>query len=89
MAGIADAHNRVQLKSDIWVGVHELGDWAITLRLRAWVPTREFVQVRADITKAVKQRFDAEGIEIPYPHQVEFVKEGIGLKRPTPEEAED
>lgn len=89
LAGIAAAHDRVQLKSDIWVGVHELGDWAITLRLRAWVPTREFVQVRADITKAVKQRFDAEGIEIPYPHQVEFVKEGIGLKRPTPEEADD
>ncbi|MCR9078567.1 MAG: mechanosensitive ion channel family protein [Hyphomonadaceae bacterium] len=81
LAGIADAHDRVLQKSDIWVGVHELGDWAITLRLRAWVPGREFIQVRADITKAVKQGFDAEGIEIPYPHQVELVKEGIGLKR--------
>ena len=86
LTSIADAHDRVLQKSDIWVGVHELGDWAITLRLRAWVPGREFVQVRADITKAVKQRFDAEGIEIPYPHQVEMVKEGIELKR-TPEKA--
>lgn len=77
---IANGHDHVMMKSDTWVGVHELGDWAITLRLRAWVPSREFVQVRADITKAVKQKFDEVGIEIPYPHQVEMVKEGISLK---------
>lgn len=82
LSGIASAHHRVLQKSDIWVGVHELGDWAITLRLRAWVPSREFIQVRADITKAVKQTFDTENIEIPYPHQVELVREGISLQRP-------
>ena len=81
LTGIAEAHDRVMMKSEIWVGVHELGDWAIVLRLRAWVPAREFVQVRADLTKAVKQTFDQVGIEIPYPHQVEMVKEGISLKR--------
>lgn len=88
LAEIANAHERVMLKSETWVGVHELGDWAITLRLRAWVPTREFVQVRADITKAVKQTFDTAGIEIPYPHQVEMVKEGISLKHREPPEAD-
>ena len=77
---IANAHPRVLAKSETWVGVHELGDWDITFRLRAWVPAREFVQVRADITKSVKQTFDQVGIEIPYPHQVEMVKEGIALK---------
>lgn len=77
---LANEHPRVTQKSETWVGVHELGDWAITLRLRAWVPSREFVQVRADLTKAVKQTFDKVGIEIPYPHQVEMVKEGISLK---------
>ena len=81
LSEIAAEHERVLMKSEIWVGVHELGDWAITLRLRAWVPAREFVQVRADITKSVKQTFDRVGIEIPYPHQVEMVKEGISLKR--------
>lgn len=81
LRALANEHHRVVQKSETWVGVHDLGDWAITLRLRAWVPAREFVQVRADITKAVKQRFDQVGIEIPYPHQVEMVKEGISLKR--------
>jgi small conductance mechanosensitive channel len=85
---IANDHALVAMKDETWVGVHELGDWAITLRLRAWVPTREFVQVRADITKSVKQEFDKAGIEIPYPHQVEYVREGLALKRPT-EKADD
>lgn len=78
---LANQHPLVALKDETWAGVHELGDWAITLRLRAWVPTREFVQVRADLTKHVKQVFDREGIEIPYPHQVEYVREGADLKR--------
>lgn len=88
LAGIAEAHDRVLQKSDIWVGVHELGDWAISLRLRAWVPSGEFIQIRADITKAVKQRFDEVGIEIPYPHQVEYVKDGLGLKAPASKDAD-
>jgi small-conductance mechanosensitive channel len=61
---------------DIWVGVHELSDWSIKLRLRAWVLTPEFVQVRADITKRVKEVFDANGVTIPYPHQVEIQYRG-------------
>lgn len=77
---IANEHARVLQKADTWVGVHQLGDWSISLRLRAWVPTRELIQVRADITKSVKQTFDQKGIEIPYPHQVEIVREGIDLK---------
>ena len=81
LSEIAAEHERVIMKSEIWVGVHELGDWAITLRLRAWVPAQEFVQIRSDLTKSVKQTFDRVGIEIPYPHQVEMVKEGISLKR--------
>ena len=78
---IANDHPGVLMKHDTWVGVRELGDWAIVLRLRAWVPTSEFIQIRADITKAVKQVFDREDIEIPYPHQVEYIREGMALKR--------
>jgi small-conductance mechanosensitive channel len=66
----ANDHPRVLSKAETWVGVHALADWSIKLRLRAWVATPEFVQVRADLTKAVKEAFDREGITIPYPHQV-------------------
>ncbi|MEM6899847.1 MAG: mechanosensitive ion channel family protein [Pseudomonadota bacterium] len=76
---LTNEHVKVLQKEDTWVGVHQLGDWAITLRLRAWVPTKEFVQIRADVTKSVKQNFDQAGIEIPYPHQVEFIRERLEL----------
>ncbi len=80
LRSIAVDHDRILRKADTWVGVHELLSWSISLRLRAWVPSREFVQVRSDITKTVKETFSREGIEIPYPHQVEYFKEGLNLK---------
>lgn len=68
----ADGHPNVVSYMNIWTGVHSLDDWSISLRLRAWVATADFVQVRADINKAVKQAFDREGITIPFPHAVEY-----------------
>lgn len=88
LCNLTNGHDRVLMKSETWAGVDQLGDWSISLRLRAWVPAREFVQVRSDITKSVKQAFDAAGIEIPYPHQVELVREGMSLKTGEPEDAD-
>jgi len=51
--------------------VHALASSSVQLRLRAWVATSDFVQIRADLNKAVKQAFDRQGITIPYPHQVQ------------------
>ena len=73
---LANDHPRILSKADTWVGVHALADWSVKLRLRAWVATPEFVQVRADLTKAVKEAFDREGITIPYPHQVNVAYRG-------------
>lgn len=72
----ADGHPNVVSYMNIWTGVHALEDWSIKLRLRAWTATVDFVQVRADINKAVKQAFDREGITIPFPHAVEYHIEG-------------
>ncbi len=65
-------HDHVLQKDTTWTGVHELRDWSVRLRLRAWVATPDFVQIRADLHKMVKQAFDREGITIPYPHAVEY-----------------
>lgn len=70
LLNVATGHPRVLSKEDTWVGVHSLADWSVKLRLRAYVATPEFVQVRADITKGVKEAFDREGITIPFPHRV-------------------
>ncbi|WP_439025429.1 mechanosensitive ion channel family protein [Haloarchaeobius sp. DT45] len=50
--------------------VADLGDSAVVLSGRVWVNPRETsaAGVRAQFVQAVKERFDAEGISMPYPH---------------------
>ena len=51
------------------VRVTELGDSAITLRAWAWAATPgNAFTMKCDLLKSVKERFDSEGIEIPYPY---------------------
>jgi len=48
----------------------ELGDSAVVLSGRVWIDPSEssYAAVRSQFTEAVKRRFDAEGIDIPYPN---------------------
>ncbi|MEX1250862.1 MAG: mechanosensitive ion channel family protein [Hyphomonas sp.] len=86
MITTADAHPAVLKHLGTWAGVHNLADWSIELRLRAWVATPDFVQVKADLIKVIKQAFDAQGITIPFPTQVEYAYEG---KQKPPPKAPD
>ncbi|RLM59571.1 mechanosensitive ion channel family protein [Halobellus sp. Atlit-31R] len=54
------------------VRLTELGDSSVTLMSRIWIadPSRaDFVKTRAEYAQSVKQRFDQEGIDIPYPNR--------------------
>jgi len=59
------------------VKVHELADSSVNFIVRPWVKTDNYRDVHGDITHAVKEHFDAEGVSIPFPqrdvrvHQVE------------------
>ena len=50
--------------------VTELGDSAVVLSGRIWIDPSEssYGVIRSQFAEAVKQRFDAEGIDIPYPN---------------------
>jgi small-conductance mechanosensitive channel len=37
--------------------------------VRPWVQTEEYWNVYWDVTRAVKMRFDAEGVSIPFPQR--------------------
>jgi len=49
------------------VAVTELADSSVNFVVRPWVATADFWAVKFDFTEAVKLRFDAEGISIPFP----------------------
>lgn len=49
------------------VAVAELGDSSVNFVVRPWVKSSDYWDVMFGFTEAVKLRFDAEGISIPYP----------------------
>ena len=56
------------------VYVDELADSSVNLSLRYWATNENFWKCHFYILEEMKYRFDKEGIEIPYPHQVEISK---------------
>ncbi len=51
------------------VRVHELGDSSVNFICRPWTKTSDYWTVYWDVTRSVKERFDAEGISIPFPQR--------------------
>ncbi len=49
------------------VALGELADSSVNFLVRPWVNAEDYWAVLWDTTEAVKLRFDAEGISIPYP----------------------
>ncbi|MBN2325914.1 MAG: mechanosensitive ion channel [Candidatus Omnitrophica bacterium] len=64
------AHHELVLKDPPPViRLHELGDSSVNFICRPWSKTADYWSIYWDVTRAVKQRFDQEGITIPYPQQ--------------------
>lgn len=55
---------------DISVFVDNLADSAVMLGARGWAATDDYWTAKCEIIEAVKEEFDAAGIEIPY-HQID------------------
>ena len=50
--------------------VSELADSSVNLTLRMWVDGDDYWPVTFDVTRSIKEAFDREEIEIPFPQQV-------------------
>ena len=49
------------------------GDSALNLQFSVWAERSNFLSLRNDLPELIKRRFDAEGIEIPFPHRSFYV----------------
>lgn len=57
-------------KPEVPVRVISLGDSSVNLRAWAWArDTIEGFEMTCDLFESIKKRFDAEGVEIPFPHR--------------------
>ena len=63
----ADSRCMTDPAPEIFVG--ELGDSSVNLFCRPWVATEDYWDVYWGLTGAVKERFDKEGISIPFPQR--------------------
>jgi small-conductance mechanosensitive channel len=71
---VEEAENDPEIMDDPAPSVRltELGDSSVTLKSRFWIssPSRaDFVKTRGKYVQRVKERFDEEGIDIPYPNR--------------------
>ncbi len=79
LQGIVDEHEAILEKPEPVIKLHELSDSSVNFVVRPWVRTSDYWETYWDVTKAVKIRFDEEGISIPYPQRdVHVIGKGVG-----------
>jgi small conductance mechanosensitive channel len=67
LESMLDADPRVLKDPAYKVAVGALADSSVNFIVRPWVKSSDYWGLKFDFTEAVKLRFDAEGISIPYP----------------------
>lgn len=65
---------KLLLDKPVVLGVQELGDSAVVLRLTARTHPGKQFDVTRELRRRVKERFEAEGIELPYPTQARITR---------------
>jgi small conductance mechanosensitive channel len=80
LSDILQGHDKVLDEPESVVRLHALGDSSVDFVVRPWVKTEDYWDVYWDVTRAVKTRFDEEGISIPFPQQDVHIYEEQQLK---------
>ncbi|MCD6384116.1 MAG: mechanosensitive ion channel [Thermoplasmata archaeon] len=63
------------------VWMKEFGEFSVNLEVRYWIPdARDRYAIRSEVLKRIKDAFDEEGVEIPYPYRT------VVFKRELPKE---
>ena len=81
LSEILQGHDRILDEPEPIVRLHALGDSSVDFVVRPWVKTEDYWDVYWDVTRAVKTRFDEEGISIPFPQQDVHIYEEQQLEK--------
>lgn len=73
---ILESHPKVLKDPAPTVAVSELGDSSVNFVVRPWVQAEDYWTVWFEVTQSIKERFDAQGVSIPFPQRdVHFYQE--------------
>ena len=71
--------NRLLDDPEPLIAVNALGQSSVDMLLRVWMRNADYWPVKFDLTRAVKERFDARGITIPFPTQTVYNYGEVGV----------
>ena len=71
---VADEDERVLKTPAPWTKVTGFLDSSIQVTLRCWTAAPVLFDTQMDLNKRIKEVFDANGVSIPYPHQVALTR---------------
>jgi small conductance mechanosensitive channel len=69
MAEVVAAHPAVLEDPETMIRLHELGDSSVNFIVRPWVNKDDYWETYWALNRAMKMRFDEEGISIPFPQR--------------------
>lgn len=74
---VLNDHPLVLADPEPFVSVNELADSSVNYVVRPWAKTSDYFTVLCEVTRQVKERFDAAGVSIPFPqHDVHIHQVG-------------
>jgi len=68
--GLIKGDSRILTDPAPQIAVSELADSSVNFVVRPWVNRADYWDVKFDMTRKIKEAFDANGIEIPFPQRV-------------------
>lgn len=65
--GVIEGDDRIHPEPEPFVKVTALNNSSVDFMVRVWCSSADFFVLKADLTRKVKEEFDAQDIEIPFP----------------------
>ncbi|MCI5047279.1 MAG: mechanosensitive ion channel [Aquisalinus sp.] len=73
---IVKADDRVHDTPAPLVEVNNLGDFSVDFTVRMWLAGSDYFAVKWEMNRKIKEAFDNEGVNIPFPTAIEIQKQG-------------